>query len=126
MASNSEKNERVAAEESRREFMKQAGKLAVYTPPAVVLLMRPSVNAIAQSAAPSYPSQSTWSDEPFQPIGPGQVPQSSGPGGSTITSSPDEGDALPGAGGGAGEFVVQGAGRRNNQFWLWRWLTFWN
>jgi hypothetical protein len=37
-------------EETRREFLKAAGKLAVYTPPSVMLLMRPSVNAIAQSA----------------------------------------------------------------------------
>jgi hypothetical protein len=38
------------AEQSRREFMKVAGKLAVYTPPALMLLMRPTPNAIAASA----------------------------------------------------------------------------
>ena len=38
------------AEQSRREFMKAAGKLAVYTPPALMLLMRPTPNAIAASA----------------------------------------------------------------------------
>jgi hypothetical protein len=37
-------------EETRREFIKAAGKLAMYTPPAVMLLMRPSTKAIAQSA----------------------------------------------------------------------------
>ena len=29
-------------EESRRRFLKAAGKLAVYTPPAMMLLMKPS------------------------------------------------------------------------------------
>ena len=38
------------AEKSRREFMKTAGKLAVYTPPALMLLMRPTPDAIAASA----------------------------------------------------------------------------
>jgi hypothetical protein len=37
------------AEKSRREFIKAAGKLAVYTPPALMLLMRPTPNAIANS-----------------------------------------------------------------------------
>ncbi len=30
-------------QESRRKFLEQAGKLAVYTPPAMVLLMKPSI-----------------------------------------------------------------------------------
>ena len=38
------------AEKSRREFIKAAGKLAVYTPPALMLLMRPTPDAIAASA----------------------------------------------------------------------------
>jgi hypothetical protein len=37
-------------EQSRREFMKKAGKLAIYTPPALMILMRPTPNAIAESA----------------------------------------------------------------------------
>ena len=35
--------------EARREFLKTAGKLAVYTTPTMLLLMRPSTNAIAKS-----------------------------------------------------------------------------
>jgi len=38
-------------EESRREFMKTAGRLAVYTAPAMVVLMKPSREAIAASGA---------------------------------------------------------------------------
>jgi hypothetical protein len=34
---------------TRRDFMKTAGKLAVYTPPAIMLLMHPSREAIACS-----------------------------------------------------------------------------
>ena len=36
-------------EDSRREFMKAAGKLAVYTAPTMLVLMKPSTEAIAQS-----------------------------------------------------------------------------
>ncbi len=36
-------------EESRREFMVKAGKFAIYTPPALMLLMHPSKNALAAS-----------------------------------------------------------------------------
>jgi hypothetical protein len=35
-------------EESRRRFLKKAGKLAIYTPPAMMLLMQP--NAYAKSS----------------------------------------------------------------------------
>lgn len=35
-------------EESRRRFLKKAGKLAIYTPPAMMLLMQP--NAYATSS----------------------------------------------------------------------------
>jgi hypothetical protein len=38
------------SENSRREFIKAAGKLAVYTPPVLMVLMRPTPSAIAQSA----------------------------------------------------------------------------
>ena len=34
---------------SRRDFLKRAGKLAVYTPPAMLALMNPSQNAFARS-----------------------------------------------------------------------------
>ena len=37
-------------ENSRREFIKAAGKLAIYTPPVLMVLMRPTPDAIAQSA----------------------------------------------------------------------------
>lgn len=36
--------------ESRRRFIKAAGKLAIYTPPAMMVLMNPSVEAFAKSA----------------------------------------------------------------------------
>jgi hypothetical protein len=36
-------------ESSRREFLKRAGKLAVYTPPAMLALSSPSFAHIAQS-----------------------------------------------------------------------------
>ena len=35
--------------ESRRKFLEDAGKLAVYTPPAMVALMQPGTNAVAAS-----------------------------------------------------------------------------
>ena len=35
--------------ESRREFMKAAGRLAVYAPPTLLVLMKPTVEAIAAS-----------------------------------------------------------------------------
>jgi hypothetical protein len=34
-------------QESRRKFIKTAGKLAVYTPPAMMLLAQPSAHAIS-------------------------------------------------------------------------------
>jgi hypothetical protein len=40
-------------EESRRDFLKKAGKMALYTPPAIMLLMHPSRNALACSVRPS-------------------------------------------------------------------------
>jgi len=41
--------ERLVAE-SRRDFLKKAGKFAVYTPPAVMVLMRPSYATVSGSA----------------------------------------------------------------------------
>jgi len=43
-------------EESRRKFLKQAGKLAVYTPPAMVLLMKPSAAATLLSGLNGIPN----------------------------------------------------------------------
>jgi hypothetical protein len=36
-----------SAQKSRREFLEKAGKLAVYTPPAIMLLSYPGKEAIA-------------------------------------------------------------------------------
>ncbi len=36
--------------ESRRDFLKKAGKFAVYTPPAVMVLMKPSYATVSGSA----------------------------------------------------------------------------
>ncbi len=44
-----DKNVLTETETSRREFVKAAGKLAIYTTPAVMLLMRPATNSIAAS-----------------------------------------------------------------------------
>lgn len=38
-------------EESRRRFLKQAGKLAVYAPPAMALMMQPSEASFLRSGA---------------------------------------------------------------------------
>jgi hypothetical protein len=35
--------------ESRRDFLKKAGKFAVYTPPAVMVLMKPSYATVSGS-----------------------------------------------------------------------------
>ena len=39
-----------AVAESRRDFLKKAGKFAVYTPPAVMVLMKPSYATVSGSA----------------------------------------------------------------------------
>ena len=36
-----------AEKESRRDFLKMAGKVALYTPPAILMLMQPNRDAIA-------------------------------------------------------------------------------
>lgn len=38
------------ATESRRKFLKKAGRFAVYTPPAITLLMHPSRDAVANGS----------------------------------------------------------------------------
>ena len=45
-----EKEIQTSEKESRRKFLVKAGKLAIYTPPAIMLLMHPSKDALAQSA----------------------------------------------------------------------------
>jgi len=47
-------------EESRREFLIKAGKMALYIPPAMMVLMHPSRNALACS----IPTTSTCSPKP--------------------------------------------------------------
>ncbi len=55
-------------EKSRREFVKTAGKLAIYTPPIMMLLMKPSPNAIAASAGvPQTQDVTSHSINPYQP-----------------------------------------------------------
>ena len=34
---------------ARRDFLKKAGKFAVFTPPAIMMLMHPSRNAVSKS-----------------------------------------------------------------------------
>lgn len=38
-----------SAREARRDFLKKAGRFAIYTPPAMMVLMKPGREAIAQS-----------------------------------------------------------------------------
>ncbi len=40
--------------DSRRDFLKKAGKLAVYTPPAMLVLMKPSYAGIGESLSESH------------------------------------------------------------------------
>ncbi len=51
--------ELISIEESRRDFLKKAGKMAIYTPPAIMLLMHPSRHALACSVRP--PKQGDYS-----------------------------------------------------------------
>jgi hypothetical protein len=66
---------------SRRDFMKTAGKLAIYTPPAIMLLMHPNRQAIAKSYNPCRPTgkpvgtSQEWHNGPAQiwNSGPNQI-----------------------------------------------------
>ena len=51
---------------SRREFIKAAGKLAIYTPPVLMVLMRPTPDAIAQSAGQVHETDTSDHQEPTQ------------------------------------------------------------
>ena len=48
-------------ESSRREFMKTAGKLAIFTPPAIMLLTRPSRACITNSPGLTSSRDKTYS-----------------------------------------------------------------
>jgi hypothetical protein len=48
--SNQDGNQEKNSRQSRRDFVKLAGKVAVYTPPAMMGLAAPSVHAISKSA----------------------------------------------------------------------------
>ena len=41
-----------SAQKSRREFLEKAGKLAVYTPPVIMMLSYPGTEAIASGGPP--------------------------------------------------------------------------
>jgi hypothetical protein len=41
-----------SAQKSRREFLEKAGKLAVYTPPVIMMLSYPGTEAIASGGSP--------------------------------------------------------------------------
>ena len=43
-------------DDSRRDFLRKAGKLAVYTPPAMILLMQPGREAFALSGGNGFNS----------------------------------------------------------------------
>jgi hypothetical protein len=57
-------------DESRREFLIKAGKLAVYTPPALMLLMRPSKTVACTSAGGKRPPNHWDSASTFGNQGP--------------------------------------------------------
>ena len=46
---NNKEDKDLSPDESRRRFLKSAGKLAVYTPPAMMVMMRPSHASFAWS-----------------------------------------------------------------------------
>ena len=51
-------------DESRRKFLEKAGKLAIYTPPATMVLMRPSMATVVLSNGQPDPCQFPGSDCP--------------------------------------------------------------
>ena len=50
------KHDRKDVSDSRRNFVKSAGKLAVYTPPAMVALMKPSYASFRLSGGQNFSS----------------------------------------------------------------------
>jgi hypothetical protein len=51
-------------ETSRRDFLKKAGKIAVYVPPAMLALSAPSFEAIAQSSGGSDQAPPAGGNQP--------------------------------------------------------------
>jgi len=54
-------------EESRREFLIKAGKMALYIPPAMMVLMHPSRNAVACNKSYNPPPPPNCSPGGYQP-----------------------------------------------------------
>jgi hypothetical protein len=92
------------AGQARRDFVKTAGKLAVYTPPIMMLLMKPTTSAIAASAGVPDTSTSTSS-----------VTTNDG-------SAPNDGSTQNGGSSQNGGSTTQGS--HHHGFWLWRLLGF--
>jgi hypothetical protein len=92
------------SEQNRREFVKTAGKLAVYTPPIMMLLMKPTTSAIAASAG---------------------LPETSAPN-VTNDGSIHDGGSTQGNGSTQSNGSTQGNGStqapHHHGFWLWRLL----
>jgi len=88
------------AEQTRRDFVKTAGKLAVYTPPIMMLLMKPTTSAIAASAGVPETSNANTANDGSNPND-----------GSThnVGSTQNDGSTPP---------------RHHHGFWLWRLLGF--
>jgi len=90
------------AGQARRDFVKTAGKLAVYTPPIMILLAKPTTSAIAASAG---------------------VPDTSTPNVTTNDgSAPNDGSTQNGGSSQNGGSTTQGS--HHHGFWLWRLLGF--
>ena len=56
-----------SAQQSRRKFLEKAGKLAVYTPPVIMLLSYPGTEAIASGGGGEYPPKRPPKQPPKQP-----------------------------------------------------------
>jgi hypothetical protein len=68
-----------SVQESRRNFLKTAGRFAVYTPPAVMLLMKPSFADTVGSAV-ARPKGNNGLGNGFDGQPPGNPPINDGPG----------------------------------------------
>jgi len=56
-------NSEQAGSEARRQFLKKAGKFAVYTPPAVMMLMKPSFAGNTQKGSWMGRPKNSWKPE---------------------------------------------------------------
>jgi len=61
---NKETPEGAQAREARRDFLKKAGRFAIYTPPAMMVLMRPSSATIARSGGKHPHRKGPHDDKP--------------------------------------------------------------